>query len=107
MNKYTEYATYATMCINYGIIPLSFEAEVNLPETKKQIRCDKIDIINNCEKIKAYIDSIENVTRCAPELDDEKHVELLNEYAERIKWIALETEQILNLRYGGNANENE
>lgn len=90
---------YGKMCAWYGITPLSFDEEIALPETKRKTRGNKITIIDNCENIKRYLDSIENSVRCAPELDDERHSELINEIAENIKRIAIDTEKTMDLRY--------
>ena len=69
----------------YGIKPMSLEKEINMPEYAKRTRRNKMEIIDTCNHAKNLIDTIEYRARYAPELDEKKHSDLVNELNDKVK----------------------
>ena len=69
----------------YGIKPLSFEEEWNLPKYAKQTRNNKMKIIDACDHAEHLLETIKMRAKGAPELDDPKHAALVQELADKVK----------------------
>lgn len=73
-----------TLGPNYGLTPMSFEEELKLPKTVRKTRNNKVDIYHMCEFMKRTIDDIAWRTYHCPELDDEQHSALVEEFRNRV-----------------------
>lgn len=76
-------------CVNniykqYGLEPYTLEEEANLPETIKQIRQDKIGIIDYCSRIRRELEMIESRARGAVEKDDLAQQRRVDEFADLV-----------------------
>lgn len=63
----------------YGLEPVSLEEELSLPYEKKRTRLNKIDIIDQCGFAENLLKTIKNRAKNAPELDDKKHADLMED----------------------------
>lgn len=68
----------------YNLKHYTIDEEAKLPFTVRQTRENKIRIIDTCNFLLREIDSIIAVARLIPELDDENHSEIVNDYANAI-----------------------
>ena len=73
-----------TLGPDYGLTSMTFEEEVNLPETVRQTRNNKVQIYHMCESMKRTIDNIEYRAHHCPELEDEQHAALVEEFRNRV-----------------------
>lgn len=75
---------YENIFKTYGIRRLTLEEEINLPKYAKQTRQNKMKIIDTCKHAESLIETIKWRTKCAPELDDERHAELVQEMMDKV-----------------------
>ena len=68
----------------YGLKPLSFKEEFNLPKYARQTRHNKMKIIDTCDHATKLIDTIKYRAKYAPELNDPEHAELVQEFADKV-----------------------
>ncbi len=66
---------------NYGLEPMSVEAELNLPENKKKTRNNKVVIVNTCCHIIDLAECIKTRAKWIPEEDDTEHAKLVDALA--------------------------
>ena len=68
----------------YGIKSLSLDEELALSESVKRTRRNKMDIVNVCEHIKRYADSISFTAKQVPELNSADHSALVDEWKDKV-----------------------
>ena len=68
----------------YGLTPMNFDEEFNLPDTIRNTRSCKVDIVHWCDHMENAIDVIRSRIKNAPELDDEKHAALVEEFRNKV-----------------------
>lgn len=88
------------MWYEYGIKPMSLDEEMNMSEYAKQTRNNKMKIIDTCNHIKNLIETIELITRQAPEKDDKYHAEIVQLLSDRINTVKVDVEVALRTAYG-------
>ena len=71
----------------YGIEPLSFEEEINLPMARKKTRNNKIKMVDMCESIIKYATWLEEKAIRIPEEDDERHSEMVDRLTEKTRTV--------------------
>ena len=84
---------------NYGLQPMSLEEEMNLPNTIRQTRNNKVQIINDCDNIARTIETLRWRAYACPELDDEEHAKLVDEYARLVREIVNKVNEALGFGY--------
>ena len=72
------------MCKYYGIQPMSLKEEFDLPVNKKRTRNNKIKMIDTIELAKKTLDYMETRVRHIPEVDDDVHSILVQEFREKV-----------------------
>lgn len=72
------------MLDTYGIKPMSLEEEFNQPKCAKQTRQNKMKIIDTCDSAERLLKTIRLRAKMAPELDDTKHAELVQEMTDKV-----------------------
>lgn len=92
-------ADYVHVGRNYGLRYMSLEEEFNLPKNMKQTRNNKVQIINDCDDITQAIDTLRYRAFMCPELDDEAHAKLVDEYAALIRAVREKTNEALRFGY--------
>ena len=70
---------------NYGLKPLTFKEEWDLPQNVRQTSNNKIKIIDTCDGAIRLIDTIKYRAKGAPELDDDRHAALVQELADKVE----------------------
>lgn len=68
----------------YGLKPMSLEDEIRAPETIRNTRQSKVDIIDKCAYMQNLLDVIRTRAKWALELDDVKHAALVKEFRDKV-----------------------
>lgn len=76
----------------YGLNPMSFEEEANAPENIKITRDAKVSIINNIDRMRKYLDTIEFRARETAEIDDDAHASFVLEWYAMVSGLAVDLE---------------
>lgn len=92
-------ADYVYIGKDYGLQHMSLEEEFNLPKNMKQTRNNKVQIINDCDDITRTIETLRHRAFMCPELDDEAHAKLVDEYAALIRAVREKTNEALRFGY--------
>ena len=76
----------------YGMEQLGLDETIALPETQRNTRNNKYEIVTLCGQMRQMIDQIEFRAKCAPIKDDQKHSELVKQYRDMVKRAAIAVE---------------
>ena len=90
---------YLTLCKKYGIKPISLQEEANLPEAIKSTRSNKVKIVAICEYAESLIKQINRRAVNAPELDDDKHSALVEDYARKVEEMKRVIDEVASYGY--------
>lgn len=84
----------------YGLKPMTLDEEANAPQNIKNTRSNKVRIIDDCNSIMRMMESIrDRIYRC-PELDEDGHARLVEEFASLVVDIKHKADEAF--RYGYN-----
>ena len=90
---------YNEIINTYGLQPMSLEDEINQPYNAKRTRCNKIIIIDRCKHIEDLIEIIKYRAKMAPELNDPKHADLVQEMTDKVNEAYKAIEAACNVGY--------
>lgn len=76
----------------YGMEQLSLDETIALPETQRNTRNNKYEIITLCDQMRRMIDQIESRAKGAPVLDNQKHSDVVKKYRDMVKRAAIAVE---------------
>lgn len=71
---------------HYGLTPMSFTKEIDASVAVKSTRQNKIEIIDWCEHMKNAIEYIQIRAKNIPEVDDDKHALLVEQFRNNVKY---------------------
>ena len=71
---------------HYGLTPMSFVKEMDASVAVKSTRQNKIEIIDWCEHMKNAIEYIQIRAKNIPEVDDDKHALLVEQFRNNVKY---------------------
>lgn len=83
----------------YGLHPMSLEDEINQPYNAKRTRCNKIIIIDTCKHMENLIETIKYRAKMAPELNDSRHADLVQEMTDKVNEAYKAIEAACNVGY--------
>ena len=83
----------------YGLKPMSFEEEVNAPESVKEKRRCKIEIQDMCSLMARDLETIAYTARNIPEEDDAAHAELVKQYRDAVKAAQAAIDRVIFMRF--------
>lgn len=70
----------------YGLTPMSLVEEMDASVAVKSTRQNKIEIIDWCEHMKNAIEYIQIRAKNIPEVDDDKHALLVEQFRNNVKY---------------------
>ena len=74
------------LCEYYGITPMSLVEEIDASVAVKSTRQNKIEVIDWCEHMKNAIEYIQFRAKNIPEVDDDKHALLVEQFRNNVKY---------------------
>lgn len=83
----------------YGLEPKTFKEELALPEAVRRTRNNKVALVTKCGQIIMMATQIQHDAKLFPELNDEKHSQLVHEYTNKINEALLDLEAAEELRW--------
>lgn len=83
----------------YGLESKTFKEELALPEAVRRTRNNKVALVTKCEQIIMMATQIQHDAKLFPELNDEKHSQLVQEYTNKINEALLDLEAAEELRW--------
>lgn len=83
----------------YGLKPMSFEEEVNAPESVREKRRCKIEIQDMCSLMARDLATIAYTARKIPEEDDAAHAELVKQYRDAVKAAQAALDRVIFLKF--------
>jgi hypothetical protein len=73
----------------YGLVPMTFEEEINVSKTVSLKRTAKVNIVDEIASIRMMLDSIESRAKGIPENEDLHHLEMVEAYRRKVRQMYL------------------
>jgi len=78
----------------YGLQPMTFEEELAAPENIKRTRRNKIALVDLCNNMRHMINQIEFNAKLTPEVDNDHHSGLVEEYTELVRKASKDLDEV-------------
>lgn len=69
----------------YGLKPYTLEDELNLPDAQRRTRNNKVFMVDCLLNMKNQCEFLKDWVRTIPEIDDERHADLVDKLAATVK----------------------
>lgn len=84
---------------DYGLRHMSLKEEANAPQNIKKTRNNKVRIIDDCNAIISMMETLRIRARSCPELDEDGHAKLVEEFASLIVDVKYKADEAFRFGY--------